>query len=91
MIVIIELGLLLLVEVCVLMGHEEEQLHSSRSTVEQVNLQVHHHHVSIPLFMATTATSKPGLDGLLIFEQPFARVRLVPLFSTVSDPLSGSI
>jgi hypothetical protein len=41
--------------------------------------------------MATTATSKPGLDGLLIFEQPFARVRLVPLFSTVSDPLSGSI
>ena len=25
--------------------------------------------------MATTATSKPGLDGTLIFEQPFARVR----------------
>jgi len=53
----------------------------------QVNLQVDHDHVSTPLplpshSMATTATSKPGLDGLLIFEQPFARVRLVPLFSS---------
>ena len=82
MIVLIQLGLLLLVEMCVLMGHEEELSYSSRS-VEQVNLQVHHYHVSIPLLsesMATTASSKPGLDGLLIFEQPFARVGLVPVF-----------
>ena len=38
------------------------------------------------------ATNKPSLDGLLIFEQPFARVGLVPVLLYLSlIPSKGSI
>ena len=74
------------------MGHDEEVNFTLVGSVNVYKLITLSRKLS-PLFPPESmATNKPSLDGLLIFEQPFARVGFVPVSLYLPlNPSKGSI